>query len=473
MTTSGKPAASGWWTIAAVVSAAVTLPFGESVIGVQLDAIAHEFGAEGNLLQWVVNAYMLTFATSILAVGVCSDRYGRLRFFALGLALTGVANVLAMFAPSLQALVWWRALAGAASGTVLATGPALLSARFVRPGRMRSIAFAAFGSAAGSGIAFGPLVGGLMMEQWGSWRVVFAVYLPFVGLSAALLPRLSRSRGDASAPIDGAGVVLFTLMLGLLIWLLNGGPAHATGRWLVALLAAGLLVALVRVERGKSRPAIDPDVFMEPVFRSMALLLTCWQIAVAVSMVYVPALVIAGLGRSPGWAGAATLPMAVALFSSTALGPRLVRRYGKPAFVGVCGGLMAAGNGIVWLALGQSGTLQWLGLLAGLVCMGVGGGIANGSVDNLALAPFESDRAGSVSGAFQTVRIGTAALAVAAAGLALQLAPDAGIQAAVHAAGITRRYAAMAGVNALLIGAIVLVAVQLLAHEGKDAARQV
>lgn len=457
MTTSGRPAASDWWTIAAVVSAAVTLPFGESVIGVQLDAIAHEFAASGRLLQWVVNAYMLTFATSILAVGIASDRYGRLRFFVAGLVLTGVANTLAMFATSLQALVWWRALAGAAAGTLLATGPALLSAHFSQPGRMRAVAFAAFGSAAGSGIAFGPLVGGLMMAHWGSWRVVFAVYLPFVLLSALLLPKVTPVRGDPRAPMDGVGIVLFTAMLGLLIWLLGGGPAQVAARWLVTLLAVVLLALLVRVERRRARPAIDPDVFAEPAFAGMALLLTCWQIGVAVSMVYVPALVVAGLGRSPGWAGAATLPMAVALFSSTPLGPRLVRRHGQRAFVLACGGLMAAGNLLIWLTLGQA-SLQWPGLLAGLVLIGVGGGVANGSVDNLALAPFPSARAGSVSGVFQTVRIGTAALAVAAAGLALGLAPDAGVAAAAHAAGVTRRYAAMAGVNALLIAVIVLLA---------------
>lgn len=465
----GRGDITGWWTIAAVVSAAVTLPFGEAVIGVQLDAIAREFGAQGGLLQWVVNAYMLTFATSILAVGVCSDRFGRLRFFVLGLVFTGVANTLAMFAPSLQALVWWRALAGAAAGTLLATGPALLSARFPRPGRMRAVAFAAFGSAAGSGIAFGPLVGGLLMEQWGSWRLVFAVYLPFVALSAALLPRLTPSRGDAGLPMDGMGLLLFTLMLGLLIWLLGGGPAQPAGRVVVALLVAVLLVLLVWVERGKSHPALDTDVFREPVFSSMALLLSCWQVAIAVSMVYVPALVVAGLGRSPGWAGAATLPMAVALFASTPLGPRLVARRGVPAFMLACGGLMAGGSLLLCLALLQPDGLRWWGLLVALAFMGVGGGMANGSMDNLALAPFPGARAGSVSGVFQTVRIGAAALAVAAAGLALRLAPVAGVAPALHAAGVTRRYATMAGVNALLIAALVLLAVWLQGRASRSA----
>ncbi len=438
-------------TVVAVVAATVTLPFGESVIGVQLDAIAREFGVQGAALQWVVNAYMLTFATGILAVGVAADRFGRRRFFALGLALAGLSNAAAIFSPSLGVLIGLRALAGLGAGTLLVTGPALLSARFPQAGRARSIAFAAFGSAAGSGIALGPPVGGVIMG-WSGWRMVFIVYLPFLLVSAVLLPRLRPSVGNAQLPVDRRGILLFTLLMGLLIWALSGGMGSAAGRLALWVSIGVLAVALALLERRHAFPAIDPAFFGNPVFLVMSLVVVCWQVSIAVSMLYVPAVVVAGMAGSPMLAGASIVPMAIALFLSTPLGPQLVRRRGVEGYIVVCVGFMMAGDALIGLTLSLPSPWAMAGLAGGLVLMGMGGGAANGSMDNLALATISPRRAGAASGVFQTVRIGAAALAAAAAGAVLNVAEQAAGGAAN--ADLLRRYAAMAGVNVLLMGLI-------------------
>jgi hypothetical protein len=146
--------------------------------------------------------------------------------------------------------------------------------------------------------------------------------------------------------------------------------------------------------------------------------------------------------------------MAVALFASVPLGPVLVRRHGITGFIVVCIGLMTLGAVVIWLGLGLGPAGRVFGLVAGLILMGIGGGIANGSVDNLALSTQPPGRAGLASGAFQTVRIGSAALAVAAAGAMLNLGERATDMDAASNAALLQRYASMAGASALLMGTI-------------------
>lgn len=457
---------SALWTVVAVVAAAITLPFGESVIGVQLSAIGQSFQADSSTLQWLVNSYMLTFATSILVAGVAADHLGRRRLFAAGLALVGMANALAMIAPGLASLIALRALAGFGAGTLLATGPALLAARFPENDRPRAQAFAAFGSAAGSGIALGPLIGGWVMDLAG-WRAVFAVYLPFVLVSLVLLPRIAPSRDEQAPPVDSAGIILFVAVLAALVLAIQGTTLDAA--WRAALVGAAvlLLCVLVRLERGRAHPAIAPGLFAHPVFRVMSLTMICWQIGVAVSMVYVPAVVVAGLGGSPALAGASILPMAVMLFAATPLGPWLVARRGTAGFVSICIAAMAAGDALIWMTLGMSAPWSGIGLMTGLAVIGLGGGAANGSMDNLAMGTLPAARAGMAAGLFQTVRIGSAALAVAAAGSVL----------AVGQAGSGRgdtalvaRYAGLAGVAALIMAGLAMLCLVFLyrARQSKE-----
>lgn len=451
--------------IMTVLPAAATLPFGESVIGVQIDAIAREFQASTTQVQWIVNAFMLTFATSILGAGILADRFGRRRLFAWGLALSLVANAAAVFAPSAATLVVLRALSGLGSGTIMATAPALISAQFSQPGRRRAVAFAALGAATGSGIALGPLIGGLIMSL-GGWRTVFLVYLPFLLMSAFYLWRNQQPDEHKATPIDIPGMTLFTVALILLIWLIQEG-GQAWGSVVQIAIIAALLLALFPMARRHPVPAIDPVLFANPVFGAMSLMAIINQISIAISMVYVPAMVVAGMGGSPALAGASVLPMAVALFASVPLGPKLLARAGKRHFLAVCVCLVVVGDVMIWATLGMGMPWSALGLMIGLTFMGMGGGTANGSMDNLALGTIDSARAGMASGVFQTVKIGAAAVCVAAAGRALGLAGDqpATAQAAMS---LMERYITLAGTCALLMAVIGAVGVWAIGRNPKN-----
>lgn len=453
----------------AVVAAAVILPFGESVIGVQLAGIEHDLMPGPTAAQWIVNAYLLTFATSILAAGTLADRIGRRRIFVAGLWLCAASNIASIMVPSAALLIVLRATSGMAAGMLLATGPAILAHAFPALDQSRGRAFVAFGAAAGSGIALGPVIGGAVVTV-ADWRWVFVLYLPFIALALLLAPRITESRNPDSQHLDITGVVLFTGALACVMIAMIRGSEHGWASlvpWFALGAAAALLLLFARVERHSRQPAVDLLLFREPVFAAMSLLLLCWQLAVATLMVYVPAVIASGLHVSSLIAGAAILPLALPLFGATPLGPRLVAGLGTGWFVGICVGLMLLGQMLLWMLMPTGATVMIVGLGGGLFCIGLGGGIANGTVDNLAMSTVSVARAGMAAGVFQTVRIGGAAIAVTLAGGVLIL-PDHG--RAIDGTTVMASFHQLTAMLAVLIALLGTAALVLLVRAGRSTA---
>ena len=153
--------------------------------------------------------------------------------------------------------------------------------------------------------------------------------------------------------------------------------------------------------------------------------------------------------------------MAILLFISTPLGPWLVARVGTGGFVVTCIGAMALGDGIVCLGLAAPAPWPTIALVAGLSLIGLGGGAANGSMDNLAMGTIDAARAGMAAGLFQTVRIGSAALAVAVAGSVIAIGHGGEPQTAVDSQ-IAARYAALAGVAAIVMAILAALCIVVL-----------
>ena len=199
-------------TLAAVVATAVTLPFGQSVTGVQLGGIAAGLGGSMAKVEWVANAYNLGFTAFLLIAGSMADRYGRRLVFIVG-TLTFLAGSLASAAaPNLIILIGCRFLAGIGAAAQLASAPALLAAAFPEPSLARARAFGLLGTGFGVGLALGPLAGGWLVAGPG-WRAAFGIVVPFAiaGLGAALA--IPESRAAETRPFDVPGAVLLVLAL--------------------------------------------------------------------------------------------------------------------------------------------------------------------------------------------------------------------------------------------------------------------
>lgn len=236
------------------------------VVTTAISVIRTDLDASLEQLEWTVNAYTLTFAVLLLTGAALGDRFGRRRMFAVGLSVFTLSSVLAAIAPTVELLNLARALQGAGGAIVMPLTLTLLSAA-VSPER-RGLALGAWGGIGGLAIAFGPLVGGAVVEGI-AWRWIFWLNVPIgLVLVPLALRRLDESHGPATR-LDLPGVGLASAGLLGIVWaLVRGNGAGWTSPEIVVSLGLGvlLLVAFVVWERRARQPMLPIRFFRSRSF---------------------------------------------------------------------------------------------------------------------------------------------------------------------------------------------------------------
>ena len=178
-----------WWTLGAVAFALFMIMLDNTVVNVALPSIQHGLGASLSGLEWVVNAYVLTFAVLMLSGGKLADLFGRRRIFPLGLAVFTAASLACGLSETIGQLIAFRALQGVGAALMMPATLAIISAAF--PPRQRGLAFGIWAGVSAMALAIGPLVGGLLTEHL-DWSWIFFVNVP-VGVLGVLVG-LDRDR---------------------------------------------------------------------------------------------------------------------------------------------------------------------------------------------------------------------------------------------------------------------------------------
>ena len=407
-----------WWTLLAVCVATFMILLDVTVVNVALPQIQRELDADLTDLQWVVDAYALVLAALTLVCGSLADRSGRRRVFVVGVALFSVASLLCGIAPDPLFLDLARALQGVGGAAMFATALALIAQEF--PVGERATALGAWGATTGAAVAVGPLVGGLLTDGLG-WEWVFFVNVPIGAAAMAVaLARVAESRDPAAGEVDWPGVLTFSGALFLLVFgLLRGSAEGWTSGVIVAALAgaAALLLAFVAVELRRERPMLDVRMFRVPAFTGASVV----AFAVAASMfsmlLYIVLYLQNLLGHSPLEAGLRFLPMTVLSFAVSPLAARAAERVPRRALLG--SGLTAVGVGLLLMRDVEVGS-DWTALLPGFVVVGIGAGVVNPVLADVALAVLPLARAGIAAGSNNTFRLVGVATGIAALGAVLQ-----------------------------------------------------
>ncbi len=193
------------WTFAITSLALFIVSLDNLVVTTAIPVIRVDLGASLEQLEWTVNAYTLTFAVLLLTGAALGDRFGRRRMFAAGLAIFTLGSVAAAVAPSIEALNVARAVQGLGGAIVMPLTLTLLSAAV--PPEKRSLALGGLGSIGGLAIAFGPLVGGAVVEGI-AWQWIFWLNVPIgIVLVPLALRRLEESHGPGGK-LDLPGLAL-------------------------------------------------------------------------------------------------------------------------------------------------------------------------------------------------------------------------------------------------------------------------
>src|SRR6267142_1028673 len=259
------------WAILSVVALGTFITaLDASIVNIGLPSIARTFRTPvGGAAEWVIIAYLVAIAATLLSFGHLSDLVGRKPVWLAGLATFTVGSMLCGAAPSLALLVLARAFQGLGGAMIFAPGLAIITDAFPPAGRGRALGVNAVVFAVGTSL--GPTLGGLITEHL-SWRWIFYLNVPFGALallaSQAVFPRSGPHRRER---FDVAGAGLLAVGFALLTVVLSFSPewGWASAR-LLTCLAVGTVALLgaVLVERRASRPIVDLALFRQRMLAS-------------------------------------------------------------------------------------------------------------------------------------------------------------------------------------------------------------
>src|SRR6186997_2145941 len=254
------------WTFAITSIALFMVTLDNLVVTTAIPVIREDLDASLESLEWTVNAYTLTFAVLLLTGAALGDRFGRRRVFAIGLGIFTAGSIAAAVAPSVEALNLARAVQGLGGALVMPLTLTILSAAV--PAGKRGLALGAWGGISGLAVAFGPVVGGAVVEGL-SWQWIFWLNVPIgLVLIPLALSRLTETHGPAGG-LDLPGVGLASAGLFGIVWgLIRGnGQGWTSPEILLALgLGAVLVAAFVLWELRASNPMLPMRFFRKPDF---------------------------------------------------------------------------------------------------------------------------------------------------------------------------------------------------------------
>jgi EmrB/QacA subfamily drug resistance transporter len=374
-----------------------------SVVNVGLPAIGRDFhGSGGDLpsdLQWVVNGYLLPLSALLLLGGALGDRFGRRRLLVVGIALFALGSIACALAPTLPWLILARSGQGVGAALLMPSSLAILGGAFSGAARGRAIGIWAAAGAATS--AFGPVLGGGLIDSVG-WRAIFLVNIPLAAGAIWLALRFvdDGPRGSAKTPLDAAGAAIATLALTGLTWGLTAGsgPRGWTASALAATVAgACLLAAFVWVEKRRGGDALMPlALFGSRTFIGLSLLTLLLYGALGVLLVLLPYVLIRAAGYSATLAGAALLPLPLVLALTSPMFGSLAGRVGPRLPLSI-GPAVAAVGFLLTLRI-DAASSYWTTILPAMLVISLGMAGAVAPLTTAVLTSVDAHHTGSASG---------------------------------------------------------------------------
>ena len=436
-----------------------------SIVNVALPSIRDSLHFSVTGLQWVVNAYTLTFAGFLMLGGRASDLLGRRRVFLAGTALFALASLACALSDSRSLLIGARALQGIGGAVISPASLAIITTSFAE-GRERNRALGVWGAVGGIGAASGALLGGVLTQGLG-WQWVFLVNVP-VGLAVlaiapALVPAARAELGHRHFDLTGALLVtagFVALVFGIVRSDTLGWGS--TGVLLPVGAGVAMLAAFVAVEgRFASAPLVPLAIFRRARLRAANLVVLALYSGVFVMWFFTSLYVQQVLGWDAIKTGLGFLPMTIGVAIASSSAPRLAARFGTRATI--TAGMSLAALGLLILTGIHPGGGYLETVLPGGLAAAVGLGIALVPSTIVAVQGVPSAEAGVASGLLNTSRLLGGALGLAVLSTIANAQTHAALRAGAPAlTALTDGYGRALLVGALIVGAGAVAAAVLL-----------
>ena len=391
-----------------------------TIVNVALPTIRTSLHASESTLSWIISGYALAFGLALIPAGRIGDRFGHTWMFIIGLTGFTLASLWCGLASGPTELIIARVVQGLAGGAFFPAVTALIQLMF--PGPVRGRAFAVMGATIGFSTALGPIVGGLLIQAFGTghgWRTIFFVNLPFgvIAVTAAilLLPRIVA--GGESRGVDVVGLALLAASLVAILVPLIQGQDAGWPLWTWLSIAGGVVLLAVfgawevSVVRRGNTPLVPPRLFKHGHFTGGVILALVYFAAFTSIFFTISILWQAGLGHTALSSGIVSIPFAIGSIIGASQSDRLAARLGRTVLI-VGTGMVALGLVGVWVILATVSAAHlthWL-LLPPLLVAGIGSGMFIAPNAQFIVATVNRTEAGAASGVVGTAqRLGSAA----------------------------------------------------------------
>ncbi len=382
-----------WAILAIMCLALVVTGLDTLIVAVALPSIEVNVDATVSALQWVMAAYSLAFAASLLFAGSLADRYGHRLFFMLGMLLFLAGSVVAAFAGSAAELISARVAMGLGAAMIMPSTLAIIRHVFLPQERAKAIGI--WVGVSSIGVPLGPIVGGALLKYF-AWGAIFLINVPLIAIAiAGSIILIPESKNVKRMPLDFVGLVLSVAGPLLLIFGIIDAPKLG---WYaprtVVLIALGLVstASFVLWERRIAYPMLSRAVFSDPNFGGPLITIATVFFGVFGCLFIVTRHLQLALGYNPLKAGLHMLAMCSAVFAAPAA-PKLVDCFGIGR-VTVMGPILV-GVGLGALAISREPSSLHIALALGLLGLGIGFGVPPSVTSIIESTPAEQSGAGS------------------------------------------------------------------------------
>jgi EmrB/QacA subfamily drug resistance transporter len=430
-----------------IATAQLMVVLDATIVNVALPDIQRALGFSGTGLEWVVNAYALTFGGLLLLGGRAGDILGRRRVFIAGIILFSVASLLGGFATSEAWLLAARAVQGVGGAIIAPTALALVTTTFPE-GPPRNRALGVYSAMSIAGAAVGLIAGGLLTTYL-DWRWVLFVNVPIGALVALLAPRALPAAPARSGPrlgLDIPGAITSTLGLAALVYGLSSAATSSNGvsHWgdtkvIVSLVAAVVLLALFILIETRTLHALMPLRIFRNRSRSGAyLIMLCVGTAMFGMFFFLTIFVQTVWGYSALRTGIAYLPMVGTIMLAAGVSVALVPRIGARPMLLV--GTAVATGGMFWLSRINEHSTYVGGLLGPLIVTALGLGSTFMPLTLIALSKVDDEDSGLASSLLNTGQQVGGSIGLAVLGtVAWTVVADTARKSAQHAAAVAAK----------------------------------
>jgi len=456
-----------WAALAVLMLPVLLISVDNTVLSFALPLITEDLGPSASMQLWIADIYALVLAALLVTMGSLSDRFGRRRLLVIGAVGFALVSIAAAFATTPEQLVAARAALGLFGAMLMPATLSLLRNIFVDPMRRRkAIAIWATGFAAGSSL--GPILGGVLLENfhWGSvFFIAVPILLPLLVLYRFLLP---ESKDPHPGPIDLASVGLSFVGMFLVVWSIKTLAHDGVTGWPIsaAVVGAAAIAWFIIRQLRADVPLLDVRLFKRLPFTASVLANFLSVVSLIAFIFFVSQHLQLVLGLSPMHAGLVLLPGAV-LSASAGIGVVRLSKTFTPKWLMAVGLSLVAVGFLAVFVLRADFTVAAILLAFGFIEIGVG--MSQTLSNDTIIGSVPPTKAGAASAISETAYELGAVVGTATLGTMITAFYRANMNVP---AGLTAEQAAMAGETIGGAAAVVQEVPSGLAEQVMEAARQ-